>query len=98
MAKKNTSSKKSSTKSAPAKASAPSKRPLATSPVRNSAVPKLATMPGRSSTMSSGSNGGSKQVITQEMIAKRAYEIYRSGKGGSQQENWLRAERELRGH
>jgi hypothetical protein len=30
------------------------------------------------------------------MIAKRAYEIYLSGKGGSQMENWLRAERELK--
>jgi hypothetical protein len=30
------------------------------------------------------------------MIAKRAYEIWQSGKGGSEVENWLRAERELR--
>jgi hypothetical protein len=30
------------------------------------------------------------------MIARRAYEIYRSGKGGSDFENWCRAERELR--
>ena len=29
-------------------------------------------------------------------IAKRAYEIFKSGKGGSEIENWLRAERELR--
>lgn len=35
--------------------------------------------------------------ITHEMIAKRAYEIYASGQGGSQDENWARAERELRG-
>jgi Protein of unknown function (DUF2934) len=38
-----------------------------------------------------------KREITHEMIAKRAYEIYVSGKGGSQLDNWLRAERELRG-
>lgn len=38
---------------------------------------------------------GNRQV-TQEMIAKRAYEIFLSGKGGSQMENWLRAERELK--
>jgi hypothetical protein len=31
-----------------------------------------------------------------DMIAKRAYEIFMSGKGGSQIDNWLRAERELR--
>jgi hypothetical protein len=33
---------------------------------------------------------------TQQEIAKRAYEIYKSGKGGTEQENWYRAERELR--
>jgi hypothetical protein len=37
-----------------------------------------------------------KPQITHEQIAKRAYEIYASGKGGSQVENWLRAERELK--
>jgi len=33
---------------------------------------------------------------TQQEIARRAYEIYKSGKGGSDVENWFRAERELR--
>ena len=33
---------------------------------------------------------------TQQEIAKRAYEIYKSGKGGSDLDNWYRAERELR--
>jgi hypothetical protein len=37
------------------------------------------------------------RTITHEMIAKRAYEIYVSGKGGSAVENWTRAERELKG-
>jgi hypothetical protein len=37
-----------------------------------------------------------KREITHEMIAKRAYEIYASGKGGSQLDNWFRAERELK--
>jgi hypothetical protein len=37
------------------------------------------------------------RTVTNEMIAKRAYEIYASGKGGSQIDNWIRAERELRG-
>ena len=36
-----------------------------------------------------------KREVTHEMVAKRAYEIYRSGKGGDQLGNWLRAEREL---
>jgi hypothetical protein len=35
--------------------------------------------------------------VTHEQISKRAFEIFASGKGGSQVENWLRAERELRG-
>jgi len=50
-------------------------------PVRNTAIPKIPTAP---------------KTITHEMIAKRAYEIYQSGKGGTQLENWLRAERELK--
>jgi hypothetical protein len=49
---------------------------------RNSPVPRPSPM---------------KREVTHEMIAKRAYEIYVSGKGGSQLDNWLRAERELRG-
>jgi hypothetical protein len=38
---------------------------------------------------------GAGKNISREEIAKRAYEIYKSGKGGSEQDNWLRAEREL---
>jgi hypothetical protein len=37
------------------------------------------------------------KTITHEMIAKRAYEIWQSGQGGSEYDNWCRAERELRG-
>ncbi len=57
-----------------------------TTAVRGSAIPKPATAP-----------APSKGQITHEMIAQRAYEIWQSGKGGSEYENWLRAERELRG-
>jgi hypothetical protein len=32
-----------------------------------------------------------------DRIAKRAYEIFESGEGGTAEENWKRAERELRG-
>ena len=35
--------------------------------------------------------------ITQEMIAERAYHISQSGEGGTDQENWQRAEAELAG-
>jgi hypothetical protein len=34
--------------------------------------------------------------IAQEMIAERAYHISESGEGGTDEENWLRAEAELR--
>lgn len=50
--------------------------------VRNSAIPKSAA---------------ASSQITEEQIAARAYEIFLSDAGGSQDENWLRAERELRG-
>jgi hypothetical protein len=35
--------------------------------------------------------------VTTEEIAARAYEISQSDVGGSSEENWLRAEQELRG-
>ena len=34
--------------------------------------------------------------VTQEQIARRAYEIFKSGTGGTPEDNWYRAERELR--
>ena len=36
------------------------------------------------------------RTITQEQIARRAYEIFKSGTGGTPEDNWFRAERELR--
>jgi hypothetical protein len=53
--------------------------------VRNSPVPKGAVRP------------AAKKEITYGDIAQRAYEIWASGQGGSEMDNWLRAERELRG-
>ena len=41
-------------------------------------------------------NGYGRRQPSHQEIAKRAYEIYKSGKGGSELENWFRAERELR--
>ena len=38
-----------------------------------------------------------KKLATHEQIAKRAFEISQSGHGGSEHDNWVRAERELRG-
>lgn len=35
--------------------------------------------------------------IDEDAIARRAHEIHESGEGGTPEENWLRAEEELRG-
>jgi hypothetical protein len=68
---------------APVTAAAPVKAPApVVSPVRNTTIPKAPTP--------------AKREITFDMIAKRAYEIHTSGSGGSQDDNWFRAERELR--
>jgi hypothetical protein len=54
-------------------------------PVRNSAIPKVKT------------NALAKPMsITGDMIAKKAYEIFASGNGGSELDNWFAAERALR--
>jgi hypothetical protein len=58
--------------------------------VRNSPVPKSAAA-------SAPKPAAAKREVTQADIAKRAYEIWASGKGGSEADNWHRAERELRG-
>jgi hypothetical protein len=55
-----------------------------TTAVRNTAIPKTQTTQPR-------------REVTHEMIARRAYEIARSGASGSQLDHWLRAERELLG-
>jgi len=60
----------------------PSKTIAAATPVRQTSVPPKAQP--------------AKRAITHEQIAKRAYEIYLSGTGGSADQNWMRAERELR--
>ena len=80
MAKKTTLSKKIET--------VISKKPAAkavSSPVRNSAIPKAAPVAARKAV-----------AISTDMIAKKAYEIFASGKGGSELDNWFAAERELR--
>ncbi len=54
------------------------------SAVRNSAIPKAVAPVAK------------KLEITHDQIARRAYEIHLSGSGGSESDNWHRAERELR--
>lgn len=55
--------------------------------VRNTAIPKPA---------SRAAVAKPAKTITREQIAERAYFISQSGTGGTQDENWHRAERELR--
>ncbi len=74
-------------KPVPAKVIPAKSNPVAVTPVRNTVVPpKPAVIPARKPA-----------VVTHEAIAIRAYEIWRSGKGGSEQQNWVQAERELKG-
>jgi hypothetical protein len=96
--KKNTSSKTRSAKAAvpapgkaPAAAAAPARvasaAPVSSTPVRNTPIPKPVAI---------AAPAPARKEITQEMIARRAFEISLSG-CGSQDENWFRAEHELRG-
>jgi len=59
-----------------------------TTSVRNTAIPR--------STNSTAGGQSSRQPVNHQTIAQRAYEIWQSGKGGTEQDNWYRAERELR--
>ncbi len=72
-------------KQTPAPRAIPAKKEAApaVSAVRNTSIPKPAT--------------SATKVISHEMIARRAYEISQSPQCGSQLDNWIRAERELRG-
>lgn len=45
---------------------------------------------------SNGKAGWPEDGVTDEMIARRAYEIAQSGRGGSEIENWFRAAEQLR--
>jgi hypothetical protein len=54
---------------------------------RNSPVPRNTPAP----------RSAAPREITQEMIAQRAYEIWQRGHGGSQDDHWHQAVRELNG-
>ena len=75
------------------------KKSTTTTKVRNSPIPKAPAAPARpSATATATSTGtqGARRQITHEEIARKAYEIWKSGRGGTAFENWIRAERELR--
>jgi len=82
-----TTSRPSTRPATPATASSAPAAPVSTTPVRNTPIPRPQSSP----------SSFQKKQPTPDQIAKRAYEIWQSGKGGSQQDNWYRAERELRG-
>lgn len=83
MASKKTPSK---SKPAAAKPAASKAAPKATStPVRHTPIPKVEAFAAPASRM----------AITSDMIANRAFEIW-SNQGGSDVDNWLKAESELR--
>jgi hypothetical protein len=97
--------------SKPAAAAQPSK-PVARTEVRNSPIPQMAppprptaakTPPPRAAAPQSAAPApaaarpAAVKQVTHELVARRAYEIWASGQGGSEMENWIRAERELRG-
>jgi hypothetical protein len=79
MARKATPAKK------PAVAAVKAAQPVASTPVRHTAIPKAASV------------AAGKPAISHELIARRAFEISCGPTCGSEMDNWLRAERELRG-
>lgn len=81
--------KKSSSAAAPRRAAK-----TRTSGVRNSPIPKKVSAAAKSA---KPAVAAPKPVVTQEMIAMRAYEISQSPYCGGELDNWLRAERELFG-
>lgn len=48
------------------------------------------------STLSSNRSSVTARQVTHDQVARRAYEIFKSGTGGTPEDNWFRAERELR--
>jgi hypothetical protein len=84
---------------APASVAAPSAKPaapviVASTPVRNTPIPKVAAA---APVVARSEVREVAREVTHEQIAQRAREIWQSGTGGSDLDNWARAERELRG-
>lgn len=68
-------------------------------PVKQSSVPASQTRGVSSSipgTRSAVSPAPQAAQVSREAIAGRAYQIWKSGKGGSELQNWVQAEKELR--
>ncbi len=75
----------------PAAAAKPAAKAIARTDVRNSPVPKVASV-----IRTPAPRSVAAVSIAHDQIALRAYEIWQSGQGGSEFDHWIRAERELR--
>ena len=85
------------------KAAAPEKEAVGTkkpttpkATTKKAAVPEEAVGTEKPTTPKATTKKAAAPEITQEMIAERAYDISQSGEGGTDEENWHRAEAELR--
>ena len=76
--------------------SSTSKPPASRTEVRNTPIPRGTTIAAPTNRPATPASTIAKKQVTREQIAKRAYEIWQKS-GGSEFENWIRAERELRG-
>ena len=67
-------------------------------PRKPQATPKSKRPPSRKSPARAASSVNAKEQALYERIAQRAYELYeqRGGQAGSELEDWLQAEREVR--
>lgn len=74
--------KKTTSRATGKKESAPVAAKKESTPVRNTAIPKAQPAP---------------KVVSHDLIARRAYEISQSPLCGSEHDNWIRAEKELKG-
>jgi len=89
-AKKSTSSStgtRSGNSASASRAGNSTSSPVSSTAVRNTSLPPR---------VSTSAMSQKRPAPTHDQIARKAYEIWKSGKGGSQEENWYRAERELR--
>jgi hypothetical protein len=89
MAKRTTSSTSSKTKPAAA-------APVAKTPKVAASVEVTGSTPVRKTVTPRKSAPSTSVALTHDLIAERAYYIAMSGKGGTESENWYRAERELK--
>ena len=72
-------------------------KPVVAAPVAKAPISKPPSAPVAKAAPAAAKSNAPK-TVTHDAIAKRAYEIHLSGSGGSETDNWHRAERELRGH